>query len=294
MKTKALKPGIVGGFFLGPAFCYLLLIVIYPMCYSLWASFTDLRLTRPGWSFTGFGTYASVLGNSVFRESFVLTIIFLFCVVVIEFILGFALAYSLNRMRRTHPVMRSLLILPLMATPVTVGLIWKLMLNSNFGIITMLTSKLGFGKLMWLSTPELAMISVFIMDCWHWMPFMFLVLLAGMDGLPKEPFESAAVDGAGQWFTLFHVTIPLMRRVMAITLIFRLMFAVATFDSVFVLTKGGPARATDIIALYLFRTAFRNMNISFASAVSYLLLIVIFTMVFTLFRRSMKNVSQTS
>ncbi len=119
---------------------------------------------------------------------------------------------------------------------------------------------------------------------------MFLVLLAGMDGLPKAPFESAAVDGAGKWFTLFHVTIPLMRRVMAITLIFRLMFAVATFDSVFVLTKGGPARATDIIALYLFRTAFRNMNISSASAASYLLLIVIFAVVFTLFRRSMKNV----
>ena len=290
MKAKALKPGIVGGFFLGPAFCYLLLIVIYPMCYSLWASFTDLRLTKPGWSFAGFETYASALGNSVFRESLVLTVIFLLCVVVIEFILGFTLAYSFNRMRKTHPVMRSLLILPLMATPVTVGLIWKLMLNSNFGIITMLTSHLGFGKLLWLSNPKLAMISILIMDCWHWMPFMFLVLLAGMDGLPKEPFESAAVDGAGQWFTLFHVTIPLMRRVIAITLIFRFMFAVATFDSVFVLTKGGPARATDIIALYLFRTAFRNMNISFASAVSYLLLIVIFIIVFTLFRRSLRNV----
>ena len=128
------------------------------------------------------------------------------------------------------------------------------------------------------------------MDCWHWMPFMFLVLLAGLDGLPREPFESAAVDGAGAWYTLFHVTIPLMRRVTVIALIFRLMFAVATFDSVFVLTKGGPARATDLIALYVFRQGFRNMHISFAAAVSYLLLIVIFTIVFVFFRRSMKNV----
>jgi len=289
MKLKVFKPGVVGGLFLGPAIIYLFLIVIYPMCYSLWASFTDFRLTTQVWSFTGFGTYASALGNSIFRESLILTVIFLFSVVTIEFILGFALAYSFNRMRQTSPVMRSLIILPLMATPVTVGLIWKLMLNSDFGIITILSSKLGFGDLLWLSNTTLAMVSILIMDCWHWMPFMFLVLLAGMDGLPKEPFESAAVDGAGQWFTLFHVTIPLMRRVIIISLIFRLMFAVATFDSVFVLTKGGPARATDIIALYLFRTAFRNMNISFASAVSYLLLIVIFTVVFTLFRKSMKN-----
>lgn len=277
-----------------PALCYLLLVIIYPMGYSLWASFTDLRLTKLEWSFTGFGTYASALSNSVFRESLVLTVIFLFCVVVIEFIFGFALAYSFNRMKKTHSVMRALLILPLMATPVTVGLIWKLMLNSDFGIITTLVSKIGLGKLLWLSNPKLAMISILIMDCWHWMPFMFLVLLAGMDGLPKEPFESAAVDGAGPWYTLFHVTVPLMRRVIAIALIFRFMFAVATFDSVFVLTKGGPARATDIIALYLFRTAFRNMNISFASAVSYLLLIVIFVIVFSLFRRIMKNASYTS
>lgn len=290
MRVKPIKPKTIGAFFFGPAFCYLLLIVIYPMGYALWASFTDLRLTKPGWSFTGFGTYASALAHSVFRESLVLTVVFLFCAVVIELILGFALAYSFNKMKRTHPVMRSLLILPLMTTPVTVGLIWKLMLNSNFGIITMLTSRLGFGEVLWLSNLKLAMISILLMDCWHWMPFMFLVLLAGLDGLPKEPFESAAVDGAGQWFTFFHVTVPLMRRVIAVTLIFRLMFAVATFDSVFVLTKGGPARATDLIALYLFRTGFRNMNISLASAVSYLLLIVIFIIVFTLFRRSLKDV----
>ena len=292
--SKTLKPGTVGLCFLGPAFCYLILIIIYPMGYSLWASFTDLRLTTPGWEFVGFDTYVSALGNTVFRESLVLTVIFLSSAVVIEFILGFGLAYSFSRMKQTHSVMRALMILPLMATPVTVGLIWKLMLNSDFGIITMLTSKMGFGKVLWLSNTKVAMISVLFMDCWNWMPFMFLVLLAGFDGLPKEPFESAAVDGAGQWYTLFHVTIPLMRRVIVITLIFRLMFAVATFDSVFVLTKGGPARATDLIALFLFRQGFRNMNISFASAVSYLLLIVIFTVIFAVFRKSMKSVSQAT
>src|SRR5687767_6723637 len=142
------RGNLKGAFFVGPAFCYILLVVIYPLFYSLWASFTNMRLTSPLTSFVGLDTYAQALSSEIFQDSLGVTALFLASVVVLEFILGFALAYSFSRMTGTHPAMRALLLLPVMATPVSVGLIWKLMLNSDFGI-------LAGGGILWLSDPQL-------------------------------------------------------------------------------------------------------------------------------------------
>jgi len=275
--------------FVGPGFLYILLIVIYPLGFSLWASFTNMRLTSPIARFVGLDTYAQALGNEIFRESLIVTGLFLVTVVVLEFILGFALAFSFSRMRGTHPVMRALLLLPVMATPVSVGLIWKLMLNSDFGIITSWGELLGFGRVLWLSDPVLAFMSIVIMDVWQWTPFMFLILLAGLEGLPREPLESAAVDGASPLQSLVHVTLPLMKRIIVIAVVFRLMFAIATFDTVYVLTKGGPARATDLVTLFIQREGFVNLNIAFASAVSFLVLIAVLIATTLLFKRELSD-----
>jgi multiple sugar transport system permease protein len=260
-----------------------MLIVIYPLLYSLWASFTNLRLTSPITNFVGLDTYAQALSSEIFRDSLVVTAVFLAASVALEFVLGFALAYSFSRMHRTHPVMRALLLLPVMATPVSVGLIWKLMLNSDFGILS------GAGSILWLSDPMLAVLSIVIMDVWQWTPFMFLILLAGLEGLPKEPLEAAQVDGANHWQTLFRVTLPLMRRIIVIAVVFRLMFAIATFDTVYVLTKGGPARATDLISLFIQREGFVNLNIASASAISFLVLIAVLAITTLLFKRDLTD-----
>ncbi len=288
-RSRRRRGGALGAAFVAPAFCFVLLIVIYPLAYALWASFTNLRLTSPRFEFVGFDTYAAALQSDVFRDSLAVTAIFLLLAVAIEFGLGLALALSFHRMRRQHPVMRSLLLLPLIVTPVTVGLTWKLMLNSEFGILTHLAEQLGFGTVLWLSDPTLALVSIVAMDVWQWTPFMFLVLLAGLESLPAEPFESAEIDGAGFFYALWRVTLPLLRRIVAIALVFRLMFAVATFDTVFVLTKGGPARATDLVSLFIHREGFVNLNISFAAAVSFLLLIAVLAVVTLLFRRSLAH-----
>jgi multiple sugar transport system permease protein len=286
---RALRPGALGFAFFSPALCYILLIVIYPLCYALWASFTDLRLTSPRHGFVWLDTYADALGDEVFWDSLRATAVFLLAAVTLEFVLGLSLALSFRRMAGTHPVMRALLLLPMMVTPVSVGLVWKLMLNSEFGILTWLTDAVGLGRVLWLSEPALALVSIIVMDVWQWTPFMFLVLLAGLESLPREPFESAEVDGASGWQTLRLVTLPMLRRVSTVAVVFRLMFAVATFDSVFVLTKGGPARATDLVTLFIHREGFVNLNISFASAVSFLLLIAVLAVVTLLFRRSFAN-----
>lgn len=289
MRSRRNRDSLLGLAFVGPGFLYIMLIVIYPLGFSLWASFTNMRLTSPVASFVGLDTYGQALGSEIFRDSLIVTGLFLVTVVVSEFILGFALALSFSRMRRTHPLLRALLLLPVMATPVSVGLIWKLMLNSDFGIITSWGEVLGLGRILWLSDPVLAFISIVIMDVWQWTPFMFLILLAGLEGLPREPLEQAAVDGASPLQSLIHVTLPLMKRIIVIAVIFRLMFAIATFDTVYVLTKGGPARATDLVTLFIQREGFVNLNIAFASAVSFLVLIAVLVATTLLFKRELSD-----
>ncbi len=289
MKLPRVRQNLLGAVFVGPAFCYIMLVVIYPLLYSLWASFTNMRLTSPITSFVGLDTYAQALSSEIFQESLIVTAVFLVCVVALEFILGFALAYSFSRMTRTHPVMRSLLLLPVMATPVSVGLVWKLMLNSEFGILAGWGRAFGASGILWLSDPTLALVSVVIMDVWQWTPFMFLILLAGLEGLPKEPVESAQVDGANRWQILLFITLPMMRRIIVIAVVFRLMFAIATFDTVYVLTKGGPARATDLITLFIQREGFVNLNIASASAVSFLVLIAVLVVTTILFKRDLAD-----
>ena len=289
MRLPRVRRNLMGPVFVGPAFCYIMLVVIYPLFYSLWASFTNMRLTSPITSFVGLDTYAQALSSEIFQDSLAVTAIFLVSAVALEFVLGFALAYSFSRMATTHPVMRALLLLPVMATPVSVGLIWKLMLNSDFGILAGWGRMLGGGEILWLSDPTLAVASIVLMDVWQWTPFMFLILLAGLEGLPKEPVESAQVDGANRWQVLLFVTLPMMRRIIVIAVVFRLMFAIATFDTVYVLTKGGPARATDLITLFIQREGFVNLNIASASAISFLVLIAVLVITTALFKRDLAD-----
>ncbi|MGF7158813.1 multiple sugar transport system permease protein [Rhodoligotrophos appendicifer] len=283
------RSGRQGLLFFAPAAVFLLVTLIYPLLFSLYASFTNLRLTSPITRFVGFDTYAMVLSGSLFRSSLFLTVIFLVAAIALEFVIGFALALSFKSMRRTHPILRALLMLPLMATPVSVGLIWKLMLNSDFGIISYAGQQLGLGTLLWLADPMLSMVSVIIMDVWQWTPFMFLILLAGLEGLPEDVFEAAEVDGSRSFNLLWNVTLPLMARIIVIALAFRIMFAIATFDTVFVLTKGGPARATDLITLLIQREGLVNLNVASASAMSFLVLLLVTILSAITFKRVMSN-----
>ena len=289
MISRRTRDNLRGAAFVGPAFCYIMLIVIYPLLYSLWASVTNMRLTSPVTSFVGLATYAQALSSEILQDSLLVTAIFLIAVLSLEFVLGFALAYSFSRMARPHPALRALLLLPVMATPVSVGLIWKLMLNSDFGIVSGWGQAFGSGNILWLSDPTLAVLSIVIMDVWQWTPFMFLILLAGLEGLPKEPVEAAKVDGASEWQILTLVTLPMMRRIVVIAVVFRLMFAIATFDTVYVLTKGGPARATDLITLYIQREGFVNLNIASASAISFIVLLAVLVVTTLLFKRDLAD-----
>jgi multiple sugar transport system permease protein len=289
MRQGQSSPARQGLWFFLPAAAFLGVMLVYPLAYSLYASFTNMRMTSPITRFVGIDTYATVLTSDQFRSSMVVTVVFLTAAISLEFLIGFALALSFRAMRQTHPVMRALLILPLMATPVSVGLIWKLMLNSDFGIITYAGQQLGLGSLLWLADPVLSVVSIVLMDVWQWTPFIFLILLAGLEGLPEDVYEAAALDGSRGLDLLLHVTLPLMTRIIVVALAFRVMFAIATFDTVFVLTKGGPARATDLITLLIQREGLVNLNVALASAMSFIVLLMVTAFSALTFKKVMSN-----
>src|SRR4030095_4323281 len=209
---------------------------------------------------------------------------------ICEFLLGLGLALLLNSQIRGRSVFRATLLVPMMLPAVVVGVVWRLMLNPNFGAING-TFK-GFGlnteSLTWTASPRLALLSVIIVDIWQWTPFVFLVLLAGLQAIPQEPYEAARIDGSSPWQTFRYVTLPLLKPAILIALLLRTMDLLRVFDQIFILTEGGPGFATETISLYIYRTAFRFFDFGYAAAMSFVLLAVT-NVISVLYIRALKH-----
>jgi multiple sugar transport system permease protein len=162
----------------------------------------------------------------------------------------------------------------MMLPPVVAAVVWRLMLNPNFGAINGTLKQIGVDTeaLTWTASPTLAMLSVIAVDVWQWTPFVFLVLLAGLQAIPQEPYEAALIDGSSRWQTFRHVTLPLLKPAILIVLLLRTMDLLRVFDQIFILTEGGPGFATETISLYIYRTAFRFFDFGYAAAMSFVLL----------------------
>jgi multiple sugar transport system permease protein len=268
-----------------PALVLVAAVTAYPLVYSLIISFHDVRLTRISRAdFVGLANYERLLGDSAFHHSLLLSLIYVVCSVVGSLMLGFAIALLMDRELRGMVLWRSLLIVPMVVTPVSIGLTWRMMFNDQIGIVNYVLGWLGLPRPLWIESPDSALLSVILVDIWEWTPFMFLILLAGLRSLPQSPFESARVDGAAASQVLLYLTIPMMRPVIAVAVLLRAVDAVRIFDQVFIMTRGGPAQATDLFSLFLYRTGFKHAYISYASALSWVLLIVL-TILLVLFVR---------
>jgi multiple sugar transport system permease protein len=174
--------------------------------------------------------------------------------------------------------------MPLLINPVVVALIWRMFLHPELGIVNYLLSLVGIGPVNWLGDVRVAFWTVVLVDIWHQVSFMIVLLLAGLSALPREPYEAARMDGASTVQAFFHVTLPLMRPVIVVTLLIRLIFAVKTFDLVFIMTRGGPGTSTDLISYFIYRSAFFGLNIGQASAISVVLLVIVLALTAYLYR----------
>ena len=168
--------------------------------------------------------------------------------------------------------------------PVIVGLIWRMFLHPSLGIVNYLLSTIGIDPVNWLGSTSVALWTVVMVDIWHQVSFMIVLLLAGLSALPKEPYEAARVDGASIWQSFWRITVPLMRPVIIVTLLIRLIFAVKTYDLIYIMTRGGPGVSTDLVSYFIYRTAFVSLNIGEASAMSIILLAIILGLTAYLYR----------
>ena len=274
-----------GWFMSAPAIALLLTVILFPVFWALFTSVHDFTLISPNFdNFTGLENYITAIEDPAFRHSLRLTAFFVVAVVFFEFVLGFLIALMLNSVDRFKPIYYGILLCPLLMNPVIVGLIWRMFLHPSLGIVNYLLTVVGFEPVNWLGSTRIAIWTIIMVDIWHQVSFMIVLLLAGLSALPKEPYEAARVDGASIFQSFFYITLPLMLPVIIVTLLIRMIFAVKTYDLIYIMTRGGPGVSTDLVSYSIYRTAFVSLNIGEASAMSAILLVLILLLTGYLYR----------
>ncbi len=266
-----------------PLLLVLSVVLLYPVLFSGRISLQDYRLNaldRVRW--VGFENYVALASNDAFLTALWNTAVYVVVAVGAELVLGLALALAVHRQRRFRDLTRSVLLAPMFVTPIAVGLMFRFLLNSQLGLVPPLLAQLGiridfFG-------PDLALLSLAAIDVWQWTPLMFLMMLAGLESLPKEPFEAARVDGASGWFTFRRVTLPLLRPAMVVAVVVRALDAVRVFEYVFAITRGGPGDSTETIQYHIYRVGFQFFRLGEAAAMAYVLVGFVLVAVLLLMR----------
>jgi multiple sugar transport system permease protein len=259
---------------LAPAILLLLALVVYPLFYGVRESFLGYRYGHSIGS-VGLQNYKDLYSDPYFREALWVTLKFVFLAVALETVLGLGLALLAARELPLVRFARLMLIIPMIITPIVVGIVFRLIYASDTGLLTIISEKLGGGPVLILDKPTTAFLGLVFLDVWEWTPLMFLIMLAGIQSLPVEPFEAARVDGAGSWRTFLDHTLPMLRPVIAVAVALRTIDAFTTFDQVFVLTGGGPGTSTQLISIYGYNTAFKFTQYGYAAA----MMIVVATLV---------------
>ena len=250
---------------LAPAVLVVFAVLVYPLWDGLHASTQFYRYGRPIDN-VGFRNYLDLWSDPQYRNAVWVTLKFVTLAVAIETALGLALALFCSKEGGGIRVLRTVLIVPMVITPVVVGIVFRLIYSSETGMLTALSERLGGGQVQVLSDPTKAFLGLVALDVWEWTPLMFLIILAGLQSLPVEPFEAAKVDGASAWRTFVDHTLPMLKPVLAVAIVLRTIDAFGTFDQVFVLTRGGPGEATRLVSILGYDTAFKFQQIGYGAA----------------------------
>jgi len=252
--------------FLGPAVVYIIFWRILPFLYTLYLSLTSWNLIYDIYpTYVGFENFIKILYDTKFWKSLWITVMFTSVVIIIELVIGMALAVLLNEKIKGKKFFRVSILIPMVLTPVVVGTIWYILFHDSLGPINYALSFFGFKGVSWLGLSKTALISIMISDIWQWTPFMFLFIYSALQVIPEELYEAAKVDGA-KGFQLFqYITLPIIKDIVYMSLIFRSMDAFRVFDKVFVMTGGGPGDSTEVLSILVYKSAFRYFNIGYSA-----------------------------
>jgi multiple sugar transport system permease protein len=263
--------------FPAPAVLLVAAIIVYPVAYTAWMSLQEWfasSLTPP--KFVGAANYRRILfADPRFRDAVLRTVYFTVLAIAGETVLGVAMALLFNREFWGRGLLRTLAILPMVATPTAIGLVFVMMYHPTLGVANYLLSVAGLPPFRWTYSSATALYAVALVDVWQWTPLIMLIVLAGLASLPREPYEAAHLDGASALQAFRHITLPLLRPAIVVAVLFRAIDALKTFDIIYIITQGGPANATETINILLFNQAFSYFNMGYASSMAVALFAVV-------------------
>ena len=274
---------------LAPALTATVLLVLAPVAETLWLSLHQVILFRPRVRpFVGLANYAAVATDPVFWESLAHSLVWVIAAVGLQFLLGLAAALLLNRNFAWRGIARALVIVPWALPSVIIGLVWTWMLDFNLGLINQVGLRLGLldAPIAWLARPGTAMVAVILAVVWQGFPFFCVTLLAGLQAIPREQYEAAAIDGAGRVASFTHVTLPGLAPVIATALLLRMIWVANSLDLILVMTGGGPGTATQTLPLYAFLRAWSGADYGYGSALAVILTVLLLAVVITYAIRS--------
>lgn len=273
-----------------PLAVLMLVLSVYPVLRLIPLSFQSFGFASGEFqeSWNGLGNLRRLVNDRDLPEILWNTVVFVVASVAIEFVLALILAIAVNRDNRITRILKAIFVLPILVPPIVIGTVWRLMYNPDIGIINQALRGVGLPAQNWLSDPDRSLMAIIVVDVWHWTSFVFLILLAGMQAIPREPIEAAKVDGATPWQLLTTITLPLLRPAMFVAILFRTVFAFKVFDEVFLLSGGGPGNSSEVLSLYIYRVEFRFSEFGYGALLS--LLTIVFVLVTLLVSRRLVRI----
>jgi len=289
VKAKKILQKLTPYGFLAPAVLVFGLALFYPVFYSIRLSFFNWRLVevyRKAPEFVGIQNYIKIVQSPAFQTSLKVTAIFITVTLAAELIVGMGLALLAERKIKGLHMFRTIFLLPIMVAPVVVGVLWRFMFNPNYGLINYFLGLVGIDNVLWLSKPFPALTAVILTDIWQWTPFVFLMLLAGLQNVPDDVLEASIVDGASYVQRLRHVKLPMIKSIIGLTIVLRLIDGLRALVVMYVMTNGGPGRSTEVLSLHIYKKAFVSRRLGEASTLAVFLimiLLIVSTLLFQFF-----------
>ncbi|MDH6295652.1 carbohydrate ABC transporter membrane protein 1, CUT1 family [Agrobacterium fabrum] len=267
--------------FVIPALVVISAVIVFPWVFTLWMSVHRWTLGQEQ-SFIGFENYVRLASDIRFWESLWHTLIYTVLSVVAPLFLGTLAALVFDAQFPLRGFLRGVFVMPMMATPVAIALVWTMMFHPQLGVLNYLLSLIGIGPLEWIYNQSTVIPSLVLVETWQWTPLVMLIVLGGLAAVPREPYESAEIDGANAWQKFRYLTMPMIAPFLMIAVIIRSIDAVKSFDIIYAMTQGGPGTASETINIYLYNTAFSYYDIGYGSAMAVVFFIIIVALSFVL------------
>jgi multiple sugar transport system permease protein len=260
--------------FVLPALVVIAAVIVFPWVFTLFMSVQDWSVSGAT-TYVGLDNYRTLAGDPRFRDAIVNTLYFTVLAVAVPIVFGTLAALVFHENFPLRGVLRAVFIMPMMATPVAVSLVWTMMFHPQLGVLNYLLTSVGLPPSTWVYSTSTVIPTLVMVEVWHWTPLVMLIVLGGLANLPREPYEAAMIDGAGYWTQFRYITLPLLWPFITIALIIRTIDALKAFDTIFVITGGGPGTASETLNLFLYQQAFAFLKLGYASAVVLIFFVLI-------------------